>query len=430
MFLVAGGFIILSTLLRKVTPVRKSSPWQNRYKKGLGNASDSKSETRARALEAMKWTGNLDDHQIELIDGNLELRPPDTYTINLKTTISRGRFRQAPSIIHALFGRNLIQEMPPLIEVYIYEKGFRIDQDSLADINSDSLKLLVELSKKLAAVQDVVQTLLSNLKDETKYDPVACLDALRAFPLSSENLARIKPYLNNDAPEIRLEASLLLGEEGQNHLIELADPAEPAELAIEAINNLNTKNLEPPARTALYALPQKSPGQYTASQYAIWAGNLCQKLPDPESDEEAASLLQLCRNFEKAQIPMQETVAIPLFRLFAQYFYKPVQTWLVEYLDSSPSKTCFIAAVRALEPGDKDAIEDLYRHANYGNPTAEVKIALQTTIKAIQSRLGDVDHGWLSLHNHDESGKLSISDNRAGNLQIVDEDTKPNGTNA
>jgi HEAT repeat protein len=296
------------------------------------------------------------------------------------------------------------------------------NKSSNAEWLTQMLQFLAQLAELLSVPPDVLTERLM-LNAMTDPCPGVRLRNLR-FLIDPDTRATLPVLMSTaralvtdaNAP-VRLLAARQLGEEGHPALAAIAlDAHQPATVRVEALQALGLARASK-LESLLPQLLGANPPELVCAALSIIAARRLSAL--------AESVVQCAASQHEA---VRAGAARALLTLPTQHSEQA----LIRLLADSSSEVKLISAESLGAIGSVAAVEPLLGLANsFGR--AQVRQAARGAIGRIQSRLGDVEVGCLSLADeHGLTGALSVADEAAaqvgGEVSLVEESTTTNET--
>jgi|GEM_PF-1314928 len=295
-----------------------------------------------------------------------------------------------PSLVYAVFNSETRSQVIKIIrgsESFSIKNRSTVISYPFEDISSSQtlckkIDLLVSTVEMITETGNLKKRLIQNIQTETL--PVVIINNIKAlttkYPKDKESKQILKTTLGDRNISVQIEAARHLGKSGMKHLTTLLEEKEPmiAELRNKVVTLLGD-NKYIPSRPILQ---------------------------------------EVYRN--RAGLELQKTI----LKTFEKFENAKLEPFLIEQLANKETDLRH-ASIEALGTcGTIKAAEKIYILAKDSlNPFT--KNTAQKAISKIQSRLGDVEKGWLSISDSPEKeGALSISKNSTEGALSLEAESK------
>ncbi|MBN2544283.1 MAG: HEAT repeat domain-containing protein [Spirochaetes bacterium] len=257
---------------------------------------------------------------------------------------------------------------------------------SMGSGSVDLIKTAVSISNNMTEKKSIKQRLIENIRNTKNNISIRTYNIqmlVNNFPDDKYVYEVLKSLLEDKSDDIRVTAASCLKEEGMEFLLKLLQK----QIKSKSIIN---------------------------SQIILILGNTQYSKAIPE-------LLEI---YKRKDIPALKILILISLNNIGD---PSVNDFLVKQLTNEDNKLRDEAIKALASCGIREAIEPLCK-LNKKIFSPATKNLIQETIGKIQSRLGCIDMGALSIAEHfEKDGALSISDEVTGRLSLTDEDKRENG---
>jgi HEAT repeat protein len=426
-FVLAGGAVILGSLLQGAQVQRCQRAWQDAAVScGLQSVeiTGEGEGLRARAglLEVRIEESNGKPQSTRIVVGIPG--PPDFYDVRiLPKTQKPLRSSREIEIGHEFFDNTFsvlgpVQLVCALLDAEMCQRLVRVNAESRLTIVDGALRaevpeeaiprvlpLLLDIGQRLAQPMDIPRRLAENANrdPEAKVRLRNLLLLVRELPQDPGTSEALRKACSDPSPEIRLRAAKELGAAGREALLELAESPVDDALSAEAVSILDRELPFERTRAIL---------DYALSRGRTRTARACLEGFGRSGGAAAVETLAkvLARGGELA------TVAARALGMTASASAEPSLILALQWGQADLQ----VAAATALgRVGSAAAVLPLKEAVERSRFDRELRRAARQAIAEIKSRLLGASPGQLSLAG-DETGQLSLAEAEAGQLSITD----------